>query len=170
MNPRNNMETASEYKNPNQGRIISHIQCERHLPTIHLYSALFTGSLTKFEFVYDEKKATDYLGADGPGRHVYTLRMHAKELAAPPHNVHIFGDPDEVLLFSPHWSGIGGILEGTDCGDQVSEAVHAGWQTAKKKINATYTRTTGLEVFRKDFCKKYQICVQSMEYTIRYRH
>ena len=73
------------------------------------------------------------MGAEGHGKHVYTLRMSAKELAAPPHNVHTFGAPDEIMLFSPHWSGIGGILEGSDCGDQVSEAIHSGWQQAKKE-------------------------------------
>ena len=146
MNPANAVQTKSAYVNSNQDRIVAALQSQRHLPTIHLYSRLFQGSLAKWEHVLQEKMAADYLGPDSKGHNVYTWKMRADALSAPPFNIHTFGNADEELPFSPHWSGVGGLLLGTDCGDQCSEALHAGWQTAKKAALGSKKRAKGMEI------------------------
>ena len=146
MNPRNMVDKGHGYRTLNQGRILGHLQCERHLPSAHLYSALWQGSLLKIRWVYDEEKAAAYLGPGGEATHPYTWRMAAKDLQRPPFNIHCFGDDDEIMLFSPHWSGIGGILEGTDCGDQCSEALHSAWQAEKQRVADAMPKAKGLDV------------------------
>ena len=122
------------------------LQSQRRLPSIHLYSRLFEGSLVKWEHVLNEKVVADYLGAESKGGHAYTWKMRADVLAAPPFNIHTFGSPDEDLLFSPHWSGVGGMMLGMDCGDQCSEALHSGWQTATKALMGKKARSQGMEI------------------------
>ena len=73
-----------------------------------------------------EQLLADYLG---PGGHeFYTTREKVKTLREM-YGISTFNDDDSAeLLFSPHWSGVCGILPGSDCGDQPQEAFHAPWQ------------------------------------------
>ena len=146
MNPANMTLQSGTYASQNQSRIVAALDSQRHLPSIHLYSRLLQGSLVKWEHVLNEPLAAQYLGADGPGQHSYTMRLEAQTLSAPPHNIHSFGENQEELLFSLHWSGMGGILLGTDCGDQVSEAMHSSWQQAKVSTSRDLQRKAGLYV------------------------
>ena len=146
MNPQNAVQTKNQYVYENQARIMAALQSQRRLPSIHLYSRLFEGSLVKWEHVLNEKVVADYLGAESKGGHAYTWKMRADVLAAPPFNIHTFGSPDEDLLFSQHWSGVGGMMLGMDCGDQCSEALHSGWQTATKALMGKKARAQGMEI------------------------
>ena len=70
--------------------------------------------------------AADYLGPQGLA--TYTVQGTLRTLKQR-YNVQCHEDDlDKVMLFSPHWSGFGGILRGTDCGDEPIEAFHVPWQ------------------------------------------
>ena len=94
----------------------------RHLATIDLYSLLWGGALERLMHM-KEPVATEHLGTEGS--ETYTMRRTVGVLREE-YNIraHTQGD-DEVLLFSPHWAGIGGIVRGTDCGDEPQEAFHS---------------------------------------------
>ncbi len=97
----------------------------RRVPTIDLYSELWRGVLTKLE-CEGESVAVEYLG---PGGHaVYTEELTVADLRSK-YNVRAVNPQGGAkLLFSSHWSGLTGILRGTDCGDQAQEAFHSPWQ------------------------------------------
>ena len=62
MNPDNMKQTGQGYVGENQPRIVSTLRRQRRLPSVHLYSQLLQGSLDKWEHVYNEKLAVEYLG------------------------------------------------------------------------------------------------------------
>ena len=100
-------------------------RCLRHLVTFDLYSLLWAGFLERLR-LKKESVAADYLGPQGLATYTVqgTLRTFKQRYNVQCHE----DDLDKVMLFSPHWSGFGGILRGTDCGDEPIEAFHVPWQ------------------------------------------
>ena len=85
----------------------------RHLPTLDLYSVLQMGFLSRLR-VKGEPLVADYLGPEGHA--VYTVQKTLGELRVMYNVEAIEDDPDRIMMFSPHWAGVSGILPGTDCG------------------------------------------------------
>ena len=80
MNPANLTLHSGTHASQNQSQTVGALDSQRHLPSIHLYSRLFQGSLVKWEHVLNEPLAAQYLGADGPGQRSYTMRLEAQTL------------------------------------------------------------------------------------------
>ena len=120
----------------------------RHLPSIDLYWSLWAGWLRRLENK-NENVVGEYLGLEGTER--YTQRISVGDLRENTHiNSHSALD-ENVLLFSPHWAGIFGIVPGTDCGDQALEAFHSPWQkqlaTLGKSATASEVLATMQELY-----------------------
>jgi hypothetical protein len=113
------------YKKAEFGWVMASMHAFKHLPTSDLYSVIWEGWLRRLA-QNDEQLLAEYLG---PGGHeFYTTRETVKTLREM-YGISTFNDDDTAeLLFSSHWSGVCGILPGSDCGDQPQEAFHAPWQ------------------------------------------
>jgi hypothetical protein len=98
--------------------------CFQASATSDLYSVIWEGWLRRLA-QKDEQLLADYLG---PGGHeFYTTRETVKTLREM-YGISTFNNDDTAdLLFSSHWSGVCGILPGSDCGDQPQDAFHAPW-------------------------------------------
>ena len=106
----------------NKGWLLFSLHIQRHLPTLDLSSAIYTGFLQRLR-AKGEHDIRSYLG---PGGHApYCVQATARELRT------VYGvsasnpNEDAQLLFSLHWTGLWGALPGADCGDQPLEAFHS---------------------------------------------
>ena len=97
----------------------------RHLPSIDLYSSLWDGWLRRLHIKHEEV-LVEYLGPESTER--YTERITVGDLREKMHICSHCAQDEKILLFSPHWADILGIVPGTDCGDQALEAFHSPWQ------------------------------------------
>ena len=128
----NTITQASRFVKRDFGWIMHAVHTLRHLPTLDLYSQLWGGCLKRLRHILKEPLAADYLGAEGHA--TYTLRKTCAELWEK-YGLRTVEDDSEVeMLFSPHWSGLSGILHGTDCGDQPQEAMHSPWEEQLKVL------------------------------------
>ena len=67
-----------------------------------------------------------YLGPKG--HELYTVKASVADMKSK-YGIHPLNPDDKAtMLFSPHWSGLYGILPGTNCGDEPLEAFHSPWQ------------------------------------------
>ena len=117
----------------------------RRLPTVDLYSALWQGVLDKLA-ARGEEVAVEYLGYGGHS--AYTEKVSVGALRATYNIQSVSDDPEATLLFSSHWSGITGIMRGTDCGDQALEAFHSPWQTQLDVLGKNVASEKVLEVMQ----------------------
>ncbi len=113
----------------------------RYLPTLDLYSALWGGFLTHLRHIHDEPVAADYLGPEPPA--TYTVRDTVANLRKAYNIVVNEDDEQQLLSFSPHWSGLCGLIPGTATGNEPSEAFHSPWQ---KQLEVLSTTAKGVDV------------------------
>jgi len=115
----------------NKGWLLFSLHIQRHLPTLDLSSAIYTGFLQRLR-AKGEHDICSYLG---PGGHApYCVQATVRELRT------VYGvsasnpNEDAQLLFSLHWTGLWGALPGADCGDQPLEAFHSPWEAQLKAM------------------------------------
>ena len=135
----NKVHVKTEY-----GWVMACLSGLRDIPSIDLFSALWDGFLRRLR-VKGETVLSEYLGPDGVER--YTQRLSVAALRA----MGIFSnalDSSPELLFCAHWSGILGILPGTDCGDQSLEAFHSPWAKHLEALGKDATSTQVLSTMQ----------------------
>jgi len=124
------------------GWIMASFDTLRHLASLDLYSSLHGGFLERLHMKL-EPVVAEYLGPDGNA--IYTIRATVAELRQTYGVRALEPRQNAVLLFSPHWSGIGGIIVGTDCGDGPQEGMHSPWQ---KQLDVIGKDAQGTEVLQ----------------------
>ena len=94
----------------------------RFAPSAQCFHLVWNGLLNRLR-QQGEHAVADYL------QHTYTRTMSTTTLSEEWNIIISSPEPDEVLSFCGHWSGVLGILQGMSCGSQPAEALHRGWET-----------------------------------------
>ena len=140
-----------KFKKRDFGWVIASLHTLRHSPVIDLFSALFTGFVKRLQGQGEEVLA-EYLGS-AP----YATKVSVQILREQ-WGLHVNEPtPTTDLLFAGWWSGLLGIMPGTDSGSNAKEAFHSLWAKQLGPLAGHSPVSDAFNVMQRLYSDKWQL-------------